>query len=173
MLQHPDADDEVERFAGERKLLAPAGHHGHALRARHGGIMTRARHLWRRAPRGYDQADYLIEMTVGPALPKSHGGGIPEATNVLGHANTLTLASAGPFLNGTLAGKRFGSTRTVTWLTVGVGLIPSSQTAGPFAKPKPSAIVVLLILSSTDASAPLDMKMSRPPVLGSKTGRHV
>src|SRR5260370_24740322 len=114
-------------------------------------------------------ARYLIEITVGPRLPKSHGGGTPDATKVFGHANTLTVASAVPFLNGGLAGKKLGCTRTVAVLTVGVGVSPSSQMAVLLAKPKPSA-VSLPTFSWTVLKMPLDMKTSHLPVLGSNTG---
>src|SRR5260370_16298031 len=73
-------------------------------------------------------------MIDGPALPKSHGKG----KNEVGHATTLVLASAVPFLNGPLAvGKAVGWTRTVMVLTVGVGLRNPSQTAVPFPTPNP------------------------------------
>ncbi len=78
---------------------------------------------------------YLIEMIVGPRLPKSHGGGTPEATNGFGHANTLTVASAVPFVKGPLAGKTSGVTSIVAWFTIGVEVSPSSQIAVPFPKP--------------------------------------
>src|SRR5260370_1920333 len=128
--------------------------------------MTRARHARRRAPRSYEPARYLIEITVGPRLPKSHGGGTPDATKVFGQTNTFTVASADPFLNGRLTGKKLGVTTIVTVLTVGVGLSPSSQMAVPLANPEPLTMVLPLVLSSTPLKAPLDMKTSNLPCLG-------
>src|SRR4029077_13306346 len=96
-------------------------------------------------------ARYLIEITVGPRLPKSHGGGTPDATKVFGQAKTFTDASADPFLNGRLTGEKLGVTTIVTVLTVGVGVRPSSQWAVPLENPEPLTRVLPPVLSSTEA----------------------
>src|SRR5207245_405185 len=118
-VQHPALGSQVASHQCLELLIARAPARPHGSVALAVGVLDVQRQRWFLSHgRHYDEspppeaagsptlqdARYLIEITVGPRLPKSHGGGTPDATKVFGQANTFTVASAAPFLNGRLTG---------------------------------------------------------------------